>query len=105
MTLWLYFDDVVADTGADITLISKKLGEGVVNDIFAGAKASIKSVTPYELDVYVHNLRLRVIVLNNILIRAKAIDLLENYENKITHAYSICHSNQRLRWHTGYIRP
>lgn len=59
--LWCGIDDAVADTGADITLISKKIGEGLVHDIFSGTKASIKSVTPYEIDVYVHTLRLRVV--------------------------------------------
>ena len=59
--LWCGIDNVVVDTGADITLISRNIGEEVVGDIFAGTKATIKGVTPYELDVYIHDLRLKVI--------------------------------------------
>lgn len=59
--LWCGIDDVVVDTGADITLISRSIGKGLVNDIFTGTKASIKGVTPYELDVYIHDLRLKVV--------------------------------------------
>ena len=59
--LWCGIDDVVVDTGADITLISRNIGEGLVDNIFSGVKASIKGVTPYELDVYIHDLKLKVI--------------------------------------------
>lgn len=59
--LWCGIDNVVVDTGADITLIPRDIGEELVGDIFSGTKASIKSVTPYEVDVYIHNLKLRVI--------------------------------------------
>lgn len=59
--LWCGVDDVLVDTGADITLVSKKIGEGLVDDIFAGDKVSIKGVTPYELDVYIHDLKLKVV--------------------------------------------
>lgn len=51
----------MVDTGADITLISRDIGEELVEDIFAGAKASMKSATPHELDVYIHDLKLKVI--------------------------------------------
>lgn len=59
--LWCGINNALADTGADITLISRDIGEELVNDIFAGIKASMKGVTPHEVDIYIHNLKLRVI--------------------------------------------
>lgn len=58
--LWCGIDDVLVDTGADITLIPRNIGEGLVNDIFIGTKAAIKGITPFELDVYIHDLKIRM---------------------------------------------
>ena len=58
--LWCGIDDVLVDTGADITLIPRNIGDGLVNNISAGIKASIKGITPFESSVYIHNLKLRV---------------------------------------------
>ncbi len=59
--LWCGIDEAVVDTGADVTLISRIIGKDLVDDIFSGVKASIKGVTPHEIDVYIHNLKLKVI--------------------------------------------
>lgn len=59
--VWCGIDEVLVDTGADITLIPRSIGEVLVNDITLGKQASIKGITPFELIVYVHELKLRVI--------------------------------------------
>ena len=58
--LWYGLDEVLVDTGADITLIPKDIGEALVGDIAKGRKASIKGITPFELTVYIHSLKVRV---------------------------------------------
>jgi predicted aspartyl protease len=59
-SLWCGIDDVLVDTGADITLIPRNIGKGLVADIHSGEKASIKGITPFELSVYIHSLKIRV---------------------------------------------
>src|SRR3989344_4605297 len=58
--LWYGLDEVLADTGADITLIPKHVGEVLVGDISLGRKAHIKGVTPFEMTVYIHDLKIRI---------------------------------------------
>ncbi len=57
---WYGIDEILVDTGADITLIPRYVGEEIVNEIKSGEKATIKGITPFELDVYIHKLKLRV---------------------------------------------
>ena len=58
--LWYGLDEVLVDTGADITLIPKYIGEEVVNEIKSGEKAFLKGISPIELAVYIHRLKLKV---------------------------------------------
>ncbi|MFA4819475.1 MAG: hypothetical protein WC613_00785 [Candidatus Aenigmatarchaeota archaeon] len=58
--LWYGLDEVLVDTGADITLIPKSVGEVLVGDITLGKKAAIKGITPFELIIYIHNLKMKV---------------------------------------------
>ncbi|MEK6887919.1 MAG: hypothetical protein AABX14_03165 [Candidatus Aenigmatarchaeota archaeon] len=58
--LWYGLDEVLVDTGADITLIPKSVGEVLVGDITSGKKAAIKGITPFELIIYIHNLKMKV---------------------------------------------
>src|SRR3989344_8627425 len=58
--VWYGLNEVLVDTGADITLIPKSVGEILVDDIVEGKKAAIKGITPFELIVYIHTLKLRV---------------------------------------------
>ena len=57
--LWYGLDEILVDTGADITLIPRYVGEELVHDIKSGEKASIKGITPFELIVYIHKLKIR----------------------------------------------
>lgn len=58
--LWYGLDEVLVDTGADITLLPKNVGEVLVDDIKVGKKATIKGIAPFELIVYIHSLKVRV---------------------------------------------
>ena len=58
--LWYGLEKVLVDTGADITLIPKSVGEVLVGDIALGKKVAIKGITPSELIVYIHDLKLIV---------------------------------------------
>ena len=43
---WIPVYDTLADTGADITLLPRYLGEMVVNDITSGMYVEIKGIVP-----------------------------------------------------------
>ncbi len=58
--LWCGIDKVLVDTGADITLLPRDVGEILVDDITTGEQALIKGLGPNELKVFVHTLKLRV---------------------------------------------
>lgn len=58
--LWYGVDEVLVDTGADITLLPRSVGEELVHDIRSGEKASIKGITLAELTVYIHTLNIKV---------------------------------------------
>jgi hypothetical protein len=58
---WIPVDEVLADTGADITLLPRFIGELVVDDITKGKYVEIKGVVPSAaLIAFIHDLRLRV---------------------------------------------
>ena len=58
---WIPVDEVLVDTGADITLFPRLIGELIVGDITKGKYVEIKGVVPSAaLIAFIHNLRLRV---------------------------------------------
>lgn len=58
--LWCGIDEVLVDTGADITLIPRRVGNALVDDVPSGKRATIKGITPSEVIVHVHSLQVRV---------------------------------------------
>lgn len=58
--IWCGIDKVLVDTGADISIIPKNMGELIVNTIESGRKAIIKGVTAGELSIHIHKLRIKV---------------------------------------------
>ncbi len=58
--LWCGIDKVLVDTGADITLLPKDIGEILVDNVTTGEQALIKGLGPNELKVFVHTIKLRV---------------------------------------------
>lgn len=58
---WLELTDVLADSGADISILPRNIGESIVDDITKGKLVEIKGVVPYaKVTVYVHNLKFRI---------------------------------------------
>lgn len=58
---WTRVENVLADTGADASLLPRSLGSVLVGDITTGKRSSVGSVVPgAKLDVYVHDLTYRL---------------------------------------------
>jgi len=58
---WIPIYDTLADTGADITLIPRYLGEMIVEDITTGKYIEIKGIVPNAvLTGFIHTLKLKV---------------------------------------------
>lgn len=58
---WEIIDEVVADTGADITMLPRFLAEPLVEDITAGEYVEIKGIAPNAVLVaFLHNLKMKI---------------------------------------------
>ncbi len=58
---WIIFDEVLADTGADFSVLPRYTGNLIVDDITTGKYAEIKGVVPgVKLIVYIHKLKLKI---------------------------------------------
>ncbi len=58
---WILFEDVLADTGADICLLPKYMGDLLVEDITTGIYKDIRGVVPNTfLNGYIHKLKIRI---------------------------------------------
>jgi len=59
--IWIPIYDTLLDTGADITIIPKYMGELVTNNISEGKEIKIKGFIPYsQLIAYLHNLKIKI---------------------------------------------
>jgi hypothetical protein len=58
---WIKIKEVLADTGADISIIPRSTGELILHDITKGKIHEIKGIVPFaRLIVYIHNLKFRI---------------------------------------------
>lgn len=58
---WEIIDDVLVDTGADLTVLPRYLGESIIRDIATGEYVEIKGVVPTSvLIAFIHCLKLKV---------------------------------------------
>jgi hypothetical protein len=58
---WIHLRDVLADTGADLSMLPRDIGELVVEDITKGKTIELRGVVPYaRLLVFIHELYFRV---------------------------------------------
>jgi hypothetical protein len=58
---WVLIDEVLADTGADFSVLPRCIGEMLVKDITKGRYVEIKGVVPgVRLVAYIHNLKIRI---------------------------------------------
>lgn len=60
--LWIPIYDTLADTGADISIVPRYIGEMIVGDITTGRRVEIKGVVPdSKLIAYIHELEIEVV--------------------------------------------
>lgn len=58
---WIHLRDVLADTGADISILPRDIGEILVEDITKGKTIELRGIVPYaKLIVFVHRLYFRI---------------------------------------------
>lgn len=54
---WLFVADILADTGADISILPRTIGELVIQDIKEGKYLEIRGITPGAYtEVFIHDL-------------------------------------------------
>lgn len=59
--VWIPIYDILADTGADITLLPRYIGEMLVDDITTGKYVEVKGIVPTSVLIgFIHELRLEV---------------------------------------------
>ena len=58
---WIKIKNMLADTGADISILPKNTGELILTDITKGRIYEVKGIMPFaRLVVYINNLKFRV---------------------------------------------
>ncbi|MBI2136207.1 hypothetical protein HYU06_03990 [Candidatus Woesearchaeota archaeon] len=58
---WVQFENVLADTGADICLLPRFMGNVLVDDVTRGEYKKIRGVVPNTfLNGFIHNLKIRI---------------------------------------------
>lgn len=58
---WLELTDVLADSGADLSILPRDIGEALLKDMTKGKIAEVKGVIPYaKLTVFINTLKFRI---------------------------------------------
>ncbi len=58
---WLFVADILADTGADISILPRTIGELLLKDIKKGRYLEIRGITPGAYtEVFLHNLTCKI---------------------------------------------
>ncbi len=57
---WITIDDVLADTGADLSVLPKSLGVLLVGNIREGKKYRVTGLAGYSKYIYLHHLMTRI---------------------------------------------
>lgn len=58
---WIPIDEVLADTGADVTILPRFIGEMLVEDITTGEYMEIRGITPSSaLIAFLHQMKMRI---------------------------------------------
>jgi hypothetical protein len=58
---WIKIKGVLADTGADVSIIPRSTGELILYDITKGKAQEIRGIVPFaRLIVYIHDLKFRI---------------------------------------------
>ncbi len=58
---WISIPEVLADTGADISILPKYIGEILIEDFTIGKRDEIRGIVPHaEIIIFIHTLRFKV---------------------------------------------
>lgn len=58
---WFFLAEVLADTGADISILPRTIGESLIKDIKKGKYLEIRGITPSAYtEVFIHNLTCKI---------------------------------------------
>ncbi len=58
---WFEIPEILADTGADISILPRYIGEILLEDFTKGKKEEIRGIVPYsKLIIFLHTLRFRI---------------------------------------------
>lgn len=58
---WIFIPEVLADTGADISILPRKIGEILIKDITSGKYLEIRGIAPSSyVVVFLHNLKIKI---------------------------------------------
>ena len=58
---WIHLRDVLADSGADISILPRDIGELLVKDVTKGKTIELRGIVPYaKLIVFIHNICFRL---------------------------------------------
>lgn len=58
---WIKIENALADTGADISVLPRDVGDLLIEDVTKGKPYEIRGIVPYaKLIVYIHQLKLRL---------------------------------------------
>jgi hypothetical protein len=59
---WIMIKEVLADTGADISILPRAIGESIVGDATTGEYIEIKGVVPNSvLTAFIHTLKIKLL--------------------------------------------
>ncbi|MEA2032185.1 MAG: hypothetical protein U9N41_01205 [Euryarchaeota archaeon] len=58
---WIKIENALADTGADISILPRDIGDLLIKDVTEGEPYEVKGIVPYaKLIVYIHQLKFRL---------------------------------------------
>ncbi len=58
---WLILENVLVDSGADISLLPRDIGESLVKDITEGREVKLRGIVPFiRLPGFIHKLKLKL---------------------------------------------
>ena len=58
---WIKLKNILADTGADVSILPRNTGELILTDITKGKVYEVKGIVPFaKLIVYINNLKFRI---------------------------------------------
>jgi hypothetical protein len=58
---WIRIENALADTGADISILPRDIGDLLIEDVTKGEPYEVKGIVPYaKLIVYIHQLKFRL---------------------------------------------